>query len=118
MVRYVYLISEGAPCSGTVRRGDGRLQLRPLPTGDQVQLSTLLQGVGGVSVYEAQTIATSPQLLPTLGAVPVLVTTVEVGIEALVAVRTGEVVSLTKDLGHHHHQPESAIHVIMSQELL
>ena len=101
-----------------MRRGDGRLELCPLPTSDQVQLSALLQGVGGVGVNEAQTIAAGPQLMLALGAVPVLVTAVEVRIEALMAVGTGEVISLTMDLRQSQHQPESATHVIMSEELL
>ena len=110
-----YLVSICSPCPGTVRGGDGRLQLCPLPAGDQVQLRTLLQSVGGVSVQEAQTIATCPQLVLTLGAVPVLVTTVEVRIEALVAVRTAEVVSLTMSNGQHcQHQSTISTCQLMS----
>ena len=46
-----------------------------LPTLDQVELGALLEGVGGVSVDEAQAIATGPLLGLALLAVPVLVTT-------------------------------------------
>ena len=46
-----------------------------LPALDQMELSALLQGVGGVSVDEAQAIATGPLLSLALLAVPVLVTT-------------------------------------------
>ena len=68
----MYLISIGSPGSGTVRRWYGRLKLRPLTTVDQVQLSTLLQGEGWVSINESQTIATGPQLRLSIEAGPVL----------------------------------------------
>ena len=70
----VHRVGEGPVQPGAVGGGDGRLQLRPLAALHQVQLGALLQGVGGVSVDEAETIAACPQLCPALLAVPVLVT--------------------------------------------
>ena len=90
-----------------MRRGDGGLQLRPLAALHQVQLRTLggkynyininiievsnpylLQGVGGVSVDEAETIAACPELCPALLAVPVLVTA-----------ETGDMVEISRATG-------------------
>ena len=112
--RAVLLVLEGAPCSGTVRGGDGRLQLRPLPALHQVQLSALLQGEGGVRVDEAQAVAAGSEVRESLGAVPVLVAAVEVGVEALEVVRTTEVVHQLglgpgNKTGHQQYQAEVGI---------
>ena len=72
--RAVLLILEGSPGSGTVRCGDGRLQLGPLPALHQVELGALLQSEGGVGVKEAQAIAAELLLCQSVLTVPVLVT--------------------------------------------
>ena len=68
-------VSKGPVQPWAVVSGDRGLQLSPLAALHQVQLSALLQGEGGVSVKEAQAIATGPQLGAALLTMPVLVTT-------------------------------------------
>ena len=71
----VLWISKGSPQSWTVWSGDGWLQLSSLSTLHQVELSTLLQSEGWVSVQESQSISTQLQIWSSLLTVPVLVTT-------------------------------------------
>jgi len=109
----VLLIFKCSPSSGTMWGGNWRFKLSSVPTLHKMKLIALFKGVGGVGVDEAKPVTTGPQLRSALLTVPVLVTTVQVWVEANMQVRAVEIISLTHYHcpQHSHHNYQIGIHV-------